>query len=53
MALAVLIYHGTSFFGAVLVRRVFEVVVLALADNITNAAFVVFDGEFWVQKVFG
>ena len=53
MALAVLIYHGTSFFGAVLGRRIFEVVVLALADNITNAAFVAFDGEFRIHKIFG
>lgn len=48
-----LIYHGTPLFGAVLVRRVLEVVVLALTDNITNAAFVAFDVEFRIQKVSG
>lgn len=46
-----LVQHGAPFFGAFFVRRVLEVVVLALVDDITNAAFVACNGQFRVQKV--
>ncbi len=51
MAPTVLVHHGTSLFGAIAVRWGHEIVILALTDHIANAAFVICDCEFGIQKV--